>query len=916
MGRRSSQRRSSDARQLGCVFQDMTPPKSILRKSTDMQRPIQRVKFTKAIARHTKIRDQNPSLGYICPGEPHQRSPNAPKFEDRSQEETEWQEQGAREAAWKLAKNVLKLKEHERATFFSPSENRCLPASNLKPEEREFVVDSGASMHMISKKDLSDAEMDTLTKSCSPTIVITANGEVQTHEEATVYVKELDIFLTMKVLENTPAVLSLGKLCDENGYSYEWIHGQKPHLIKNGIRIPCNTENFVPIVVPGLSSSSSGSSSTSKTPSRQESHSSSSSSASSSSPTVSEIQIREREDGINSDISPVQVSTSVDDRSGQPDETTIERGNPLNSEIPEWLQEFRENLVDDEIPVHGDSHASSSHEASLEPTFKRREDLGKHSVYTHFPKDRNCEICKRTKITRAPCRRRNGEAVPRAEKFGDLITADHKVLSDNCESRNNHRYAVVVQDLATQWIQAYPCKTKTSQETQRSLQKFLEPERNPKVIYTDNSLEFGKACEDLSWNHCTSTPHRSETNGIAERAVRRVKEGTSAVLLQSGLNESWWADSMECYTYLRNVTDLLSDGKTPYERRFGQPFKGPIIPFGSLVEYHPITAKDQSRIHQFGKKVLPGLFLGYALYAGGIWKGDVLVADLEELETMDASEIYSKRLNAKEVIFPKEKGEFIFPIADGRIKTLGGDQDLRTSTLVRHRPIQGESNIDFLGESEGSLPQPQDSLPDAGEAINDFWSMSGNFIYRHHVEPRVKLYSPREESFPIPLKYIDVSRTTHTNLDVKQEKRIDDYWNIDGSRDLSDPWTGFTQFTLLEEKPPDGYMWSGGRLTRKQLTSRPDHLWPELWKSMGKHAKLKEKQKWSNEKLHLENARKLRGIYFIDPEDKEFKETIKNARKKLETSVAPAMPCKIMKKNCGSGGSNKIKNKTCVYSGS
>ena len=197
----------------------------------------------------------------------------------------------------------VKMKEHERATFFSPSENRCLPASSHKLEEREFVVDSGASMHMISKKDLSDAEMDTLTKSCSPTKVTTANGEVQTHKEATVYVKELDIFLTMKVLENTLAVLSLGKLCDENGYSYEWINGQKPHLIKNGIRILCNTENFVPVVVPGLSSSSSGSSSTSKTPSRQESHSSSSSSASSSSPTVSEIQLREQEDGIDSDTS-------------------------------------------------------------------------------------------------------------------------------------------------------------------------------------------------------------------------------------------------------------------------------------------------------------------------------------------------------------------------------------------------------------------------------------------------------------------------------------------------------------------------------------------------------------------------------------------------------------------------------------
>ena len=135
-------------------------------------------------------------------------------------------------------------------------------------------------MHMISRKDLSDAEMDTLTKSCTPTIVITANGEVQTHEEATVYVKGLDIFLTMKVLEDTPAVLSLGKLCDEHGYSYEWINGEKPHLIENGIRIQCNTENFVPIVVPGLSTSSSSSShpSTSLTPSGQEGHSSSSSS--------------------------------------------------------------------------------------------------------------------------------------------------------------------------------------------------------------------------------------------------------------------------------------------------------------------------------------------------------------------------------------------------------------------------------------------------------------------------------------------------------------------------------------------------------------------------------------------------------------------------------------------------------------
>ena len=141
-------------------------------------------------------------------------------------------------------------------------------------------------------------------------------------------------------------------------------------------------------------------------------------------------------------------------------------------------------------------------------------------------------------------------------------------------------------------------KQKTSQETQRSLQKFLEPDRKPKIIYTGNSLEGGKACEDLSWNHCTSTPHRSEISGIAERAVRRVKEGTSAVLLQSGLNENWWEDSIERYTYLRNIQDLLSDGKTPCETRFGKP----IIPFGSLVKYYPISAKDSQESINMDRK--------------------------------------------------------------------------------------------------------------------------------------------------------------------------------------------------------------------------------------------------------------------------------------------------------------------------
>ena len=123
----------------------------------------------------------------------------------------------------------------------------------------------------------------------------------------------------------------------------------------------------------------------------------------------------------------------------------------------------------------------------------------KHRIDTHFPQNRNCQICKRINITWAPCRRRTGEALPRAEKLGDLITADYKVLNEGGESRDNHWYAVVIQDLATQRIQSNPCNTKTSQESEKRFLKFLEPSQAPKVEKTDISMEFGKSWEDLSW---------------------------------------------------------------------------------------------------------------------------------------------------------------------------------------------------------------------------------------------------------------------------------------------------------------------------------------------------------------------------------------------------------------------------------
>ena len=172
----------------------------------------------KSTQRQASIREKKgPSLGKIQVKHPHQRSPHIMKFEDRSHEETERQQRCARSKAWNLARNIYKLKEKDKATFYFPAEEWLLPAASAKePEERESVVDSGASMHMVSKRDLNSAELETMRKSRSPTTVMTANGEVRTREEATAYVKQLDSLVKVMLLAETPAVLSLGKLCEDH----------------------------------------------------------------------------------------------------------------------------------------------------------------------------------------------------------------------------------------------------------------------------------------------------------------------------------------------------------------------------------------------------------------------------------------------------------------------------------------------------------------------------------------------------------------------------------------------------------------------------------------------------------------------------------------------------------------------------
>ena len=359
------------------------------------------------------------------------------------------------------------------------------------------------------------------------------------------------------LLEDAPAVLSLGKLCEDHKYSYEWTSGQQ-HGKLHTDRCPWFIDWLFQLSYTYISSI-----------------------------TLRPASIRSESTRSRARWDP---SPETDNTNKNEDNETVRR-DPLR-DLPEWLEEFTENLVDDSVPAFMDAPASSSRESVSERRGKVVS--GKHSIFSHFPKNRNCDICVRSKVTRAPCRKNTGAATPRAENVVGFITADHKVLSEGCESR------------------------KTSlREQKRAYKRSWSRRGNQKSFTLNIPLNLAKLVNTYLGIIVRRHPDRSETNGIHGGAVRRIEEGTSAVLLQSGLDEKCLADSMECCCNPRNIQDLLSDGKTPYERRFGEPFKGLIIPFGSMVEYHPISAKDLSRLHHFGKKVLPGIFHGYVLQGLG-----------------------------------------------------------------------------------------------------------------------------------------------------------------------------------------------------------------------------------------------------------------------------------------------------------
>ena len=439
--------------------------------------------------------------------------------------------------------------------------------------------------------------------------MLTANGEVQTHEEAQVFVHDLNLFATVQLLDEPPAVLSLGKICEDRGYSCEWVSGQKRRLTKEEKTFIWKTDNFVHLVVPGLSTNPE---------------------SSSSSASLSQDSLRKEAERATRQLVPLASSSSSS--------SVLERSDELATRTLVPFPEIQNHFF-----------------------FLKKKGVTEKIRKIGFPRqsERNRIACIRTQFSAIRTRTSydSGNEIKEAQYFYSLRTRPRlRCLLENHKNKGflkktywrsstSRRKVWWVDNGGSpcpQWgmsIQRQSVVRCRGSRSCHSMDLILSVQNK---IFTWDGEKFVKILGAVAqtescmyrqldgilgklvkvYHGIAALRHLIDPrqNGTAEWAVRQVNEGTSALLLQSGLVVRWWSDFLDCYCHLRLVQDLVGDGKTPCERRFGEPFKGPIIPFGALIEYHPISPKDQSRVHHFGKKILPGKFLGCELIAGEFGK--------------------------------------------------------------------------------------------------------------------------------------------------------------------------------------------------------------------------------------------------------------------------------------------------------
>ena len=465
-----------------------------------------------------------------------------------------------------------------------------------------WLMDTGTPFDIISKYDVSSNERAKKKRAKHSIILNTANGIVKVKWQVPLKVK-----LSRSQTENidaimmngaTPAALSIGRRCMENGYTFIWKPYSNPRLVDSkGREIPLLVDNFCPYLRNGSATSMAA--------------------------------------------KPLRGPQTVDT-------------NRRKAAAPSGGKPLPDDVDSADAPPPPPEMEAGVERKHRDP---RAEAKSAEHMMCHFPKNPHCPTCQRAKMMQKPARKTNKTIDSKPQEFGQLVTADTIIANRDVDRGiNGETCALVILDVATDFIECHPMKKKTADAAYSAMDEFEGPNRVVMRFHSDNAPELIKAAKMIGWRHTRSTPGVHESNAIAESAVRRVLNGTRAILDGAGFEPKWWPYACRCYCFLHNTA--MRNGDSPWNKRHGKGhYSGVRVPFGSLVNYVPNP--DDRETLKWGCSGIPGVLLYYDTNSSDVFKGDSFaVARLDELASDKEIKIRKSR---KILLDDKDKKKTVFP---------------------------------------------------------------------------------------------------------------------------------------------------------------------------------------------------------------------------------------------------------------
>ena len=640
---------------------------------------------------------------------------------DKNHRHPQWLRNMTSEHAGKAARvAALRLGESLRSRADDAEDD--LNVNNASPATGpgRWLIDSGAAVDLLRRSDVPEVYECLVTEADPPVRLITANGRITAHETIPLPVPALGGEVHPYLVKSTPAVLSLGKLCMEQGYAFHWApHGAPVLVTPSGKSVCLQVENNCPYLDDGSETIRTACAARVSLD-QDEQGAIGSSAGSEGNPSVPGTR------PASSHEPPVPERSGVAERAaGQmPPPARYWPGGGIHDEaagddtVPTFNRKPSPGRAPDEAGEPGDGGDEAPPPAPPPPALPddvvdrvgtaKTEARSLSHLLTHTPFNRFCETCRIAKAQKRPARKRDAKANPGPlpEEFADQLTADHIVTLDTKDKAlYGERHALVIKDRATGFLMCYPAAAKNYDEARQALTHFLCPGSAVGILYSDNNGEMARAAKVLGISHDTSTPARPQNNGIVEREVRRVLEGSRSALFHSGFHPRWWAWATKYFCHAYNITNRL--GRTsPWVERFGDPFTGIVRPFGSLVYAIPSTSVKKKKPLKFAPKAAPMLFMGWEFHTGMTWSGDYYVLPIDDVKNVSLERLAAHKVQRVDRIIIDDEEGVLFPVRNSyqKLTTQTGPPEKDGPTPWFSTHFDADAN-----EGEGALLSESDS---------------------------------------------------------------------------------------------------------------------------------------------------------------------------------------------------------------